>query len=194
VDPAVQDALDRFSREPAPHQSPAVIRGALRDRLWQLTRDYPIRLRPDDESQPAALLGSPDEELGTGASPLVPEPDNAPRRFVEAQLQHLEEILYNRAGGCMYCHTAVAPITGRDSETLPAYNPTALPARWLEHARFRHASHRMLECQECHLASTSRHTQDVLLPALNTCARCHEARAGARNDCALCHDYHHHPR
>jgi hypothetical protein len=60
----------------------------------------------------------------------------------------------------------------------------------MPHSRFRHDSHRMLSCVECHAATTSHRTSDILMPAIHSCKQCHNAQAGARTDCYACHRYH----
>jgi hypothetical protein len=129
-------------------------------------------------------------------------------------LDHTHQLfgLEGTAGGCRYCHE-IAP-----EETPGAFHwkvvPPNIPARWLTHSIFRHDSHRMLGCTECHQnlengASVleSESTGDVLIPSINRCQRCHtrESRSaesdrewsrfgGARTDCVECHRYHDHSR
>jgi hypothetical protein len=66
--------------------------------------------------------------------------------------------------------------------------------RWLPHAHFSHAKHATVAgCRECHVAAaSSRLTSDVLIPAKESCVRCHSAAGIARkaSECATCHLYH----
>ena len=66
--------------------------------------------------------------------------------------------------------------------------------RWLPHAHFSHAKHATVaSCRECHVAAaSSRLTSDVLIPAKESCVRCHSAGGIARkaSECATCHLYH----
>jgi hypothetical protein len=98
--------------------------------------------------------------------------------------------LFDQGAGCAHCHIPAEPSHAENG--LPRYLPTKVPPRWFEHSIFRHASHRMLGCTECHgQAMTSRETSDVLLPGRDTCLRCHTGSGtGARADCAECHSYH----
>src|SRR5262249_39637664 len=64
--------------------------------------------------------------------------------------------------------------------------------RWLPHSVFSHDSHRPLQCLECHPGvPESRLTSDVLMPAIESCRKCHTGtERGARSDCVECHTYH----
>jgi len=68
--------------------------------------------------------------------------------------------------------------------------PPKIPARWLPHSKFDHAPHRPIACGECHKAAASSKTEDVLMPAANTCRDCHQPKGGARSGCVECHRYH----
>jgi hypothetical protein len=190
ADPEVRSAWKRFTRQPAPHTEPWQVRTVLRERLVDLFRDgsliagrgEPSRSVPwpaVEDSQPTLwrrMPGTPGESVQSS--------------FVQAQLTHLESILFQGAGGCNFCHVPIGdeqhPVSGR----LPQYARTQVPQRWLESARFHHEAHRMLNCTDCHPAQESTWARDVLIPDLEVCARCHNARAGARHDCAECHTYH----
>jgi hypothetical protein len=129
-------------------------------------------------------------------------------------LNHTHQLLglEGTAGGCRYCHE----INSEEAAGTFQWQvvPPNIPARWLEHSLFRHDSHRMLGCTECHQnlengASVldSESTGDVLIPSIHRCQRCHtrETRTaeadrewsrfgGARTDCVECHRYHDHSR
>jgi predicted CXXCH cytochrome family protein len=75
-------------------------------------------------------------------------------------------------------------------EKVPDVAPTAIPVRWLPHSVFDHSLHRPVGCVECHKASASKETTDVLLPSANVCRECHRPAAGARSGCVECHIYH----
>ena len=64
---------------------------------------------------------------------------------------------------------------------------------WYGHSVFSHKAHQLLNCAECHAnAAGSRLTNDVLVPRLDTCLKCHTAKTGVRTDCVECHGYHDH--
>lgn len=77
--------------------------------------------------------------------------------------------------------------------------PVNVPIRWLPYSRFDHAAHFGLAeikkkgnvCLACHESvSTSRRTEDVLLPAIGLCRTCHMEPGGAQAGCKACHDFH----
>jgi hypothetical protein len=198
---AARQALTRFSHTPAPHQAPEAVRAALRDRLTQLIKATP------------ALLGQP----GETATPTRPIPgsksDTGPARpetvsreefdWVGRQLIEVEKPLFGSKSqsGCGYCHQRIEATNPGEGE-LPRFAPSLINERtfpdlgvrnqWFPHNRFHHESHRMISCSECHPASASRRTSDVLLPSIDTCRQCHSGKAGAtaRTDCVECHTYH----
>ena len=87
--------------------------------------------------------------------------------------------------GCAYCHEVKPAADGAPQLTKPL--PTE---RWLTRGKFNHARHVNLACAQCHDASHSKDTADVLLPPKETCAACHSPRGGVADSCATCHVYH----
>jgi hypothetical protein len=94
--------------------------------------------------------------------------------------------------GCAFCHE-VKQAAGVSYPTAEITKPTMIE-RWLPHAHFNHAKHEMVaNCRQCHVgAQSSRLTSDVLMPAKETCVRCHSPSGVARNasECSTCHLYH----
>jgi hypothetical protein len=94
--------------------------------------------------------------------------------------------------GCAFCHE-VKQTAGISYPTAEITKPVMIE-RWLAHAHFSHAKHAMVaSCRECHVAAaSSRLTSDVLIPAKESCLRCHSAGGIARkaSECATCHLYH----
>jgi hypothetical protein len=127
----------------------------------------------DDDSTPAPGGGGG----GGGASSA----------WVSQQLGGADKKLFGtKEDGCEKCHVfdraAGAPV--------PEVIPPKIPVRWLPHSKFDHAPHRPLACGECHKASASSETKDVLLPGISSCRECHQPRGGARSGCVECHRYH----
>ena len=87
--------------------------------------------------------------------------------------------------GCAYCHEVKASGT-----SLPDITKPAMPERWLAQARFSHAKHANIACEQCHDALHSHDTADILLPPKETCEACHSPRGGVASSCAECHQYH----
>jgi hypothetical protein len=192
IDVAGQAGLEglarRFNAEPLPHPSPAqsaeVVRGDLRDRLTRFI------LAPENAAfLRAAPPPLPPPRLGLGARhtaglDLTKEQfDWVNLRQVEAERQ-----VFESPGGCRQCHVPA----GARPDGLPEYRPSNILERWHAHGEFKHHSHRMLACAECHeKAATSTTASDVLLPKMDTCFRCHEkGKGGARSTCVECHRYH----
>jgi hypothetical protein len=87
--------------------------------------------------------------------------------------------------GCALCHEVKAGAAG-----LPQITKPVQTERWLTAAKFMHAPHANIACAQCHEAVHSKDTADVLLPAKEICATCHNPRAGVADSCATCHTYH----
>jgi hypothetical protein len=186
-DKALGDAAAAFAKEPAPHTSPAVVRAVLRERLWRFVDEHP--LRPGDAAEERGVpkpppVGGDLTKRRWAASATMNDADKL--AFVEAQLSLSEQLCFDRPGGCALCHEAKPRAPGG----LPEY-ASKIPARWFAHARFDHQSHRMMRCVECHAgAETSVRSSDVMLPGVQSCAKCHNGSGGARHDCLECHTYH----
>jgi len=193
ADERLKAAAAEFDKIPAPHKEPAVVRAVLRDRLISFALDNPVVAKQVTHERAIPRpnrLEAIDEVQWDWAKTATQE-----LLFGTKQLVHAEGLLFDRAGGCTYCHIPVgASPTGRKSiDELPKFT-TNLPVRWFEHARFGHDSHRMLACTECHAASESTKTSDVLMPRMETCAACHNQNTRIRHDCVECHVYHHRER
>lgn len=88
-----------------------------------------------------------------------------------------------RYPGCAKCHEVQA---GQPPVVMPA----AQTSRWFRDALFSHTTHRDVACAQCHAATTSRATADVLLPSQAACVQCHGPQNAALNACTVCHDFH----
>jgi hypothetical protein len=178
-----REIANAFGKKPAPHPTPAegpeTVRAALRERLTELIQKAPGLVGTEGLPAPRPVPGS------RRAEPLTGEQWD----WTNRQLGHLERLLFDGAGGCQYCHQERTNPEKRPNG-LPEYRASALPNRWYPHSVFRHDSHRMLTCGECHPAANSKQSSDVLMPAIDNCRACHNSRVGARTDCAECHMYH----
>ena len=87
--------------------------------------------------------------------------------------------------GCAFCHE-VKPA----AYTAPIITKPIFVDRWMPQARFNHAKHASVKCDDCHHASQSRATSDVLMPAKASCVVCHSPRGRVVSDCITCHAYH----
>jgi hypothetical protein len=130
---------------------------------------------------------------------------------IDEQVFAAEKMLYRESQTCGECHQFTGGEAGVSARLRPAEAPdfevaaTGIPAIWFVHASFSHLAHRAVDCRECHDAAyadsphASSKSEDVILPSMETCLRCHAPRAesggvvrgGARFDCTECHTYHH---
>ena len=101
-------------------------------------------------------------------------------------VEEAERLLWQKT--CKECHVLTYPAPDARPEILKS----AIPVRWMTHAKFDHDAHQLVTCTECHAqAKTSNNTADVLLPGIATCQRCHSgAKTAADTRCSECHDYH----
>jgi hypothetical protein len=170
-----EPALDRL----APHREPEVVLGVVRERYTQFVLRHPEIVAKDREEPPERFLPG---------RPIRQPVTEAQWSWVNRRVQTAERVLFEGGGGCRYCHRVEA---GKDMWQIA---PTDIPDRWLLHSTFRHDSHRMLGCTECHAARTSTQTSDVLLPSVQSCKQCHSSAGGARDTCVECHLYHDHTK
>ena len=87
--------------------------------------------------------------------------------------------------GCAFCHE-VKPA----AYTAPVITKPVLIDRWMPQAKFDHAKHASVKCDECHHASQSRETSDVLMPTKASCVVCHSPKGKVVAECITCHAYH----
>jgi hypothetical protein len=184
ADKSLQEAAERFRRQPAPHprkgQAAADVRNALRGRLLTFARQPGILAKAKEESQPIPMPG------WQRAAPVLDKELD----WVNAQLHDIECTLFDHAGGCVYCHHETTRPDKRP-DGLPGYAPPNLKDRWFPSSRFAHETHRLLGCLACHeKTAASTKTSDVLMPVRAQCQQCHKPGGGARTDCVECHLYH----
>ncbi len=91
--------------------------------------------------------------------------------------------------GCAVCHE-LKPV----ANAAPAITKPVFVDRWLPGGKFNHSKHQHVACNECHRASQSRETSDVLLPPKESCVTCHSSAGKIASDCMTCHTYHAPPR
>jgi len=183
-----------------PHVTADLIRGWLTERYTLAALEEP-RDRSPAVGSAAAAENSRRFFPGRSERPrLDPSLAGSVLRSVKAAeavvQQHVHTLFGHEAkGGCRYCHQLI------DSGSNWQVEPPEIPDRWMIHSRFRHDSHRLMRCEECHGdVASSRKTSDVLMPTIATCRSCHSshptakrfafAAVGARSDCVECHVYH----
>jgi hypothetical protein len=87
--------------------------------------------------------------------------------------------------GCAFCHE-VKPV----ANGAPAITKPLLVDRWMSLAKFDHAKHTSVKCDDCHHAAQSRETSDVLMPVKANCVACHSPQGKIVSECIICHTYH----
>lgn len=87
--------------------------------------------------------------------------------------------------GCAFCHE-VKPA----ANAAPIVTKPILVDRWMPQARFNHAKHASVKCDDCHRATQSRDTSDILMPAKANCVSCHSPQGKVVAQCVTCHAYH----
>jgi predicted CXXCH cytochrome family protein len=127
----------------------------------------------------------------------------------------LRTIIFDEKRGCAYCHIGTGPqgafdlsiilpvgvtppglTSGRQaSGQAPAriVAPVVMRTRFLPRARFNHAKHAAVECEQCHAARRAETSGTVLIPGIENCVACHSSeRAGSRAEstCLTCHRFH----
>jgi hypothetical protein len=87
--------------------------------------------------------------------------------------------------GCAFCHEVKTAAGGAPIVTKPI-----LVDRWMPQTHFNHAKHASVKCDDCHHASQSRDTADVLMPSKANCVTCHSPQGRVASNCITCHNYH----
>ncbi|HEY4952120.1 MAG TPA: cytochrome c3 family protein [Verrucomicrobiae bacterium] len=87
--------------------------------------------------------------------------------------------------GCAFCHE-VKPV----ANTAPIITKPILVDRWMVRANFDHAKHSSVKCDDCHHATQSHDTSDVLMPTKASCVICHSPQGKVVAECITCHTFH----
>jgi hypothetical protein len=87
--------------------------------------------------------------------------------------------------GCALCHE-VKPV----ANAAPSIAKPVFVDRWMPQAKFNHSVHRMVRCDDCHHATQSHLTSDVLMPGIESCVPCHSPQGQVVAECTTCHSYH----
>lgn len=98
---------------------------------------------------------------------------------------------------CAECHFFEGEV-GKGTLLGLKVQPTNVPTRWFQQAKFNHASHRLLDCRGCHIVDNSTSADTVAIPNIENCKQCHGPqqstadgmRGGVSYGCVECHSYH----
>lgn len=178
--------VEGFPNQSVPHETPEVV-------LGYLTEVYTLRAleqseegeAPDEPNKPELSEDRIRKLPGRRYRELLTDEQaewlKSQVRQAEQQVQQHTHTLfgYEAQGGCRYCHTVSEPAQGASW----GIEPPNIPQRWYAHSTFRHDSHRMLACTECHRdfvngksVAESTSTGDVLLPPIEQCLACHAGK------------------
>lgn len=111
---------------------------------------------------------------------------------IDNQVQHAANEIFEKTS-CYGCHdiTRTHVKSGDVSWVISPIKPA--PAR-MPAATFSHNKHRMAACDNCHAASSSTSSHDVLMPTIESCRGCHAGRNPEPkkivSNCGLCHGFH----
>ncbi len=103
-------------------------------------------------------------------------------------LQVTESLFTGRA--CTTCHKVTPPRTVSDPWQIA---PVRVSGVWYTDAKFTHAKHVTVKCEDCHAARKSEQSADLLIPGIDNCKTCHGgayAKGKVATTCVSCHDYH----
>jgi len=91
---------------------------------------------------------------------------------------------------CTTCHQ----VTRIAEQPVQWHIPEVRSSRqWFTKSQFAHRKHQHMACTDCHAATTSKHSSDVLLPGIAQCRTCHGGQftpGKLPSGCITCHDFH----
>jgi hypothetical protein len=166
--------FDKRIAEPAPHEKADVVRAFVVKKFQEYLAKNPGAWREPETVQERRIPGKPME-----AAPVA----RSPQEWLTKRIADAESFLWNKT--CKDCHSLSQP----KAAEVPVVAKANMLVRWLGNAEFDHEAHRMMKCDSCHAARTSKETSDVLLPAMQTCVECHTP-GKAESRCFECHQYH----
>lgn len=203
-----------------PHESPDVVRGFLA-KIYAIDSDKTGRNEEADDAASRMRLGFPGRDfplrMNAELAKQIHDRLDADAKMLysrddvknELARRKGETVLFKENGSCALCHDVRQPSQAKSKSWEIV--PPNIPDRWYGHSRFKHDSHRMLSCMECHSdlktgkpVYESVSTGDVLMPGKANCLECHQHGVrdsedtrgsqflGARADCVECHGYHNH--
>jgi hypothetical protein len=146
------------------------------------------RNRPAASDPPRPGQGLSDEEERTRAR-IEGRVSAMESELFQQDVARAERYVYAGKTTCGLCHEYEG---GAGARAPARIVPPAGPEVWYAHAVFSHQAHRAVDCRACHeAAETSTMRDQVLLPGVAICQRCHSPAGGVRFACTECHRYHH---
>ncbi len=95
---------------------------------------------------------------------------------------------------CSVCHS----VSRKPDATIGGWlvAPVRVSGKWYGKARFSHAKHTTMKCADCHDASLSHNSADLLIPEISNCRQCHAGEHASEklgSTCISCHGFHQAP-
>jgi predicted CXXCH cytochrome family protein len=94
---------------------------------------------------------------------------------------------------CVTCHTVSRTVDETTGDVGWAIAPVRVAGVWFPKSEFTHRKHETMACEDCHLATTSKTSEDVLMPPIENCRECHAGEASkteVATACTSCHGFH----
>jgi len=154
------------------------VKGVLRT-LQGFYGDMALRGGFEDAAAPASVRRRPGTEL-TEAERIEA------LAWAQDRVTQAADYLYGKAV-CGVCHEVTRPDGGW------GVKPVLLADRWLGKGLFDHGHHETMTCVDCHQAAESESAQNVLLPGVESCQKCHggeQATDRVPSTCITCHEFH----
>jgi predicted CXXCH cytochrome family protein len=198
-------ALD-FDRQELPWPSARVPHGddaGVAAAVWNFYAGKALQGGIAESQGPVTQRRMPGASTATVAGSLA---GNAQAWVTEKTEAALRTIVFDEKRGCAYCHVGTGPQGAFDlSGVLPVgasppgqaprriVAPVVMRTRFLPQARFDHARHAAVECEQCHSARRAETSGTVLIPGVENCLACHgseHAELRAESTCVTCHRFH----
>ncbi len=129
------------------------------------------------------------ERRRPGAPPLSQQQQQEALAWAREQARSVTESLFT-GRACTTCHKVSPP---RDAADTWHVAPVRVAGVWYADAKFTHAKHTTISCDDCHAARKSEVASDLLIPGIGNCRACHAgayAKDRVATTCIACHEYH----
>jgi hypothetical protein len=129
------------------------------------------------------------ERRRPGSPPLTQQQQQEALAWARARTREVTESLFT-GRACTTCHKVTPP---RDAADTWHIAPVRVSGVWYDAAKFTHAKHTTVQCDDCHAARKSQQASDLLIPGIANCRQCHGgayAKDKVGTTCIACHDYH----
>ncbi len=211
--------LTDIGREPLPHIALAAVLVEARRRLARTADQEFAAARANQDVEKDSLV----PRLPNKRASQPPDTQDRKAWVDDYLARHESNVVRSVKHGCQQCHY-LAPSESDTARALAQrVEPPNMPKRWMPHSHFNHGRHDAYACVVCHNADfadddnekllradakidasnpahrlNSRSTDDILMPSIRVCQKCHgdvpgvsRWEATAKSDCVHCHRYHH---